>query len=308
MSPIVSVIIVSFNTRKMTIEALHSLINQTCAPLQIIVVDNMSTDDSVQAIEKNFPAVTLLKLEQNIGFAKANNLAAAYAIADYILFLNPDTVVKDHAVDRLLDFAKIHPNAKIWGGRTLFGDGQLNPGSCWSRQTFWSLLCQAFGLSSLFRDSSLFNSEGIGGWDRVGVRSVDIVSGCFLLIERDFWDQLHGFHSDFFMYGEEADLCLRAKQLGARPMVTSDATIVHYGGASERVPADKLVRLLKAKQLLIDRHFPYGTANLGRIMLAFWPISRFFAYSVFTFLGFKQTLRHRNKWGEVVYRYREWFW
>src|SRR5690606_35725860 len=125
------------------------------------------------------------------------------------------------------------------------------------------VFCVATGLSSLFRGSSLFNPEGYGGWKRDTVREVDIVSGCFFLIRRELWERLGGFDPAFFMYGEEADLCLRARKLGARPMVTPEATIVHYGGASERVRADKMVRLLQAKALLIRRHWGPVAARSG---------------------------------------------
>jgi GT2 family glycosyltransferase len=159
----------------------------------------------------------------------------------------------------------------------------------------------------MFRRSTLFNPEGLGGWNRNGTRSVDIVTGCFLLIRRDMWMELGGFREEFFMYGEEADLCLRARELGARPIVTSAATIVHYGGASEKVRADKMVRLLKAKRLLIYFHFTELAKKLGEPLLLLWPVTRYLAHSVLATLGRTSSVAMRDVWREIVRRRKEWF-
>ncbi|MCR9216964.1 MAG: glycosyltransferase family 2 protein [bacterium] len=280
--PALSILIISFNTREMTLECIRSVFDQTSkTDFELIVLDNASADGSADAIETEFGGrVRLIRSEDNLGFAGGNNAAAKCAKGEFLLLLNPDTVVLDGAIDKLLAFAAARPDAGIWGGRTVFADGSLNPASCWSRQTLWSLTSQAMGFSSLFRKSSFFNPEGLGGWDREGVRQVDIVSGCFLLIRRDLWDRLDGFHPDFFMYGEEADLCLRAESFGACPMVTSEATIVHHGGASEAVRSDKLQRLLAAKCLLLERQFPKSRLGMAKSLLAAWPLTRCLAHSV----------------------------
>ena len=149
-------------------------------------------------------------------------------------------MVLDGAIDRLLDFAKAQPEARIWGGRTFFGDMALNPTSCWRRMSLWNIFCRTTGLTRIFPKSGLFNSESFGGWDRSSERQVDIVSGCFFLMRRADWQAMGGFDDRFVMYGEEADLCLRAaRTLGARPRVTPLARLIHYGGASEKVAADK---------------------------------------------------------------------
>ena len=121
--------------------------------------------------------------------------------------------------------------------------------------TLWSVFCNATGLNRL-QKSRLFNSEGYGGWDRNSTRTVDIVSGCFFLTDRALWEQLQGFDPTFFMYGEEADFCLRARQIGAQPMIAPTATIVHYGGVSEPDQADKHIKLLAGKVTLMTRHWP----------------------------------------------------
>lgn len=305
--PTLSILIISYNTREMTLECLRSVFRETTrTPFEVIVLDNDSSDGSAGAVEGEFGGrVRLIRSGENLGFARANNAAAVHATGEFLLLLNPDTVVLDGAIDTLADFARERPGAGIWGGRTVFSDGSLNPASCWMRQTVWSLLCQASGLSSLFRKTTLFNPEGIGGWDRSTEREVDIVSGCFLLIRREMWQELGGFHPDFFMYGEEADLCLRARALGARPRVTPRATIIHHGGASETVRADKVCRLMAAKVLLVRRHFGPATRGLGVALLALWPWTRKMA-SAAASAGRKGPPRQADVWREVWRRRGSW--
>lgn len=300
-APRLSILVVSYNTREMTLACLASVFAETKASFELIVVDNASADGSATAIAAAFPNVTLIAEEENHGFAKANNLAARQARGDYLLLLNPDTLVLDGAVDRLLAFAEARPEAEIWGGRTLYGDGRLNPTSCWRRMTLWSVTSQVLGLSSLFRGSALLNPEGYGGWRRDSERQVDIVTGCFLMIRREFWERLGGFDLSYVMYGEEADLCLRAQALGARPRFTPEALIVHYAGASEKVRADKMVRLLRAKVLLIRRHFPAWQRPLALFAFRLWPMSRTWGTRL---LGRSVAAA---TWGEIWSRRAEWW-
>jgi GT2 family glycosyltransferase len=273
-----SIIIVSFNTKAMTLDAISSVVRETQdVSFEIIVVDNNSTDGSADAIEAHPASPQLIRLSENIGFARGNNLAAEKATGRYVLLLNPDTVVIDGAIDRLVAFAQAKPRALIWGGRTLFADASLNPASCWQRIKPWNLAMRATGLAALFPSSGLFNSEAYGGWPRDSVREVDIVSGCFLLIPRAVWLALGGFDKTFFMYGEDADLCLRARRIGARPIITPDATILHHGGASEKTRAGKMTKLLAAKSTLIARHWPQGTVAIGQLLLMMWPLTRWIA-------------------------------
>jgi GT2 family glycosyltransferase len=305
--PALSVIVVSYNTRAMTLDCLASLREQTRADFETIVVDNASTDGSAEAIAGRFPDMTLMAETANHGFAGANNLAARRARGEYLLLLNPDTLVLDGAVDRLLAFARANPRAGIWGGRTLYGDRSLNPASCWGRMTLWNLFCRASGLTGVFPRSELFNSEAYGGWDRDTEREVDIVTGCFLMIRRETWEALGGFDPAFFMYGEEADLCLRARALGAAPRVTPEAEIVHYGGAADTVRADKMVRLLSGKISLIDRHFPAWQRPLARGLFQAWPLSRMIATRALgAVTGRASTRASAASWSEIWARRAEW--
>ncbi len=304
---VVTVIVVSYNTREMTLASLRSLFEQTRdISIEAVVMDNLSTDGSAEAIEREFPGITLVKMDRNVGFAAANNRAARSARGEFLLLLNPDTVVLDGAVQRLVAFAQRRPEAGIWGGRTLFADGRLNPTSCWMRQTPWSLLCRGTGLTGAFSGSALFNPEGMGGWKRDREREVDIVTGCFFLIRRELWDRLGGFDPAFFMYGEEADLCLRARALGVRPRFTPEATIVHYGGASESVKADKLVRLLRAKAQLIRRHWSPMTRWFGVWMLAQSCLVHLAAWRTLAVMGYRSSGEKEEFWGAGWRRRGEW--
>ncbi|MGB3246952.1 MAG: glycosyltransferase, partial [Sulfitobacter sp.] len=241
------------------------------------------------------------------GFAQGNNTAIHHARGEYILLLNPDTVVLNGAIDRLLDFARRQPEAKIWGGRTLYGDHSLNPTNCWQQMTLWSLTSQFLGLSSLFSGSPLFNPEGYGGWLRHEEREVDIVTGCFFLIKRTFWYELNGFDGTYVMYGEEANLCLRARKHSARPRITPEAEIIHYGGASETVRADKVVRLITAKTTLVRHYFPAWQKPLGLMLLRLWPWSRMQAARFRAkATGKKQHREAAENWSEVWMRRSEW--
>ncbi len=279
-APIVSILIVSFNTRDMTLECLRSVARETSVPHEVILVDNASRDGSAEAVAAAFPDVRLMAEADNHGFAKGNNIAAGVARGDYILLLNPDTVVLDGAIDALVAFARREPDAMIWGGRTLYGDRRLNPTSCWARMTLWSVFCTTTGLSSIFAKSRTFNPEAYGDWQRDTDRAVDIVTGAFFLTRRETWNRLGGFDLRYVMYGEEADLCLRARALGASPMITPDATIIHYVGASEQLRGSKMVMLLKAKILLIRDHFPDGQKALATWMFRLWPLLRLFKANV----------------------------
>jgi GT2 family glycosyltransferase len=278
---------------------------ETRTPYELIVLDNASADGSAAAIAAEFPDIRLIASPENLGFAEGNNVASRGARGDYILLLNPDTLVLRGALDTLTGFARAHPQAGIWGGRTLFPDGRLNPSSCWRRLDLWALLMRASGLGSTFRKNPLFNAEAYGGWLRDRVREVDIVSGCLFLIRRADWERLGGFDPTFVMYGDEADLCRRAQALGLRPMITPEAEIVHYAGASENVRADKRIRLYRALMTLIRRHFPPWQRPLARGLLFSVPLSRVLAHAALKPLG-RGNPESREAWGEVWARRAEW--
>lgn len=304
--PLVSIIIVSYNTREMTLECLRSVVAETTVSYELLVMDNNSPDGSAEAIAAEFPDIRVWAETDNHGFAKSNNILCKEARGEYVLLLNPDTIVLDGAIDKLMAFAKARPEAKLWGGKTLFGDGSLNATNCWGRMTLWNVFCRTTGLTAIFKSSAFFNSESYGTWDRSEEREVDIVSGCYFLMKRDLWNTLGGFDLSFIMYGEEADLCLRAiDSHGARPRITPNSVIVHYGGASEAVRADKMIRLMRAKISLIDRHFPKWQQPLARGLFMLWPLSRAVAMRV-SGAARKSADATQGSWAEIWARRAEW--
>jgi len=188
----------------------------------------------------------------------------------------------------------------------LFADHSLNPGSCWSRITLWSQFCQATGLSLLAKNSSVFNPEHIGGWLRDSIRQVDIVSGCFLLITRELWQTLGGFDAAFFMYGEDADLCLRARASGAKPTICPQATIVHYGGKSEKVREEKIIRLYRAKVQLMRRHMSPVAATLAIWLQLANVVRRWLLWKVLGLLGRPDARQAQHVFAQVWKRRNEW--
>ncbi|MEZ5923207.1 MAG: glycosyltransferase family 2 protein [Hyphomicrobiaceae bacterium] len=306
--PELSIIVVSFNTRAMTRACLDSI--AAGAPqtsYETIVVDNASTDGSAEMIAAHADVTHFIASPVNLGFAAANNRAAELARGDYILLLNPDTVVLEGAISALMAFARRTPEARLWGGRTLFADGSINATNCFRRLSLWNLFCRAIGLSGLFPASPIFNSEAYGGWDRGTEREVDIVTGCFLLVPASLWHRIGGFDPTFFMYGEEGHLCRMARALGARPRVTPEATIIHHGGASEVTRAEKAIKVLKAKSTLIRRHFSTPLVPIALALNAAWPVTRAAAFWLAgRCLGRPSLTDRARQWSAVWARRDEW--
>jgi N-acetylglucosaminyl-diphospho-decaprenol L-rhamnosyltransferase len=302
-----SIIIVNYNTRQLTLECLRSVFEQTLdINYEVIVVDNASSDDSAGAIARNFPQVKLIASKENHGFARANNLAAQNTKGDYLLLLNPDTVVLKRAIEKLLSFAIAHPEAGICGSRTVFPDGSVNPKCCFGESTAWSLFCRALGLSRIFKISTLFNPESYGSWAYDTVRQVDIITGCFFMVKRDLWEQLAGFNPVFFMYGEEVDFCLRARKLGYKPLFTPDAEIIHYGETSEPVKEERIYKVLCAQSTVIREHWPEYKRWWGLAMLLTWVRMKSFVFAVLGMVNSEHFNSQAIVWNSLWKRRKEW--
>ena len=226
------------------------------APVDVIVVDNASGDGTVAAA-RAVPGVTVLERPDNGGFAAGCTAGAAVASGDWLLFLNPDTELAPDAIAALVDCAQQHPSAGLVGARFVHADGTSDPRSCWGRPSPWSALCFALGLSSLLPGNRVFDPEAPPPWtgDLTAARAVPVISGACMLVSRELWDRLGGFDPVFFLYGEDADFCLRAAAAGYRPMVTGRAVCQHPGGRSSS-SAGKLVLLFTGKATVLRRHFP----------------------------------------------------
>ncbi|QQZ27557.1 glycosyltransferase family 2 protein [Thiothrix subterranea] len=298
----ISVILVSYNTSGYIRRALESLFRETqLSRIEVIVVDNASSDDSVSMIRQFFPQVLLIESGANLGFAGGVQLGAAQAHGNYLLLLNPDTVIVNAAVDRLLRFAKQYPDSGIWSGVTLNNDMSLNTQHAWSKPNPRDLFYSAVGLSKLFSKTCLFNNANYGCWERDTIKDVDIVSGCFFLTTRELWDKLGGLDASFFMYAEEADYCLRAKALGHQPIVTPDARIIHHGGVSHSHFSGKQIKLLKGKVELFNRHVVAWQRPVYKALLYWYVLNKYLLHTLF-----KPKSAQRREWQTVFANRADW--
>jgi hypothetical protein len=208
--------------------------------IEIIVVDNASSDGSVAMVRSRFPQVQLIANQRNFGFAAANNQAIAHARGRVLFLLNPDAYLRPGALAALAQFLRDHSEAAA------VGPNVFNPDGSWQAAVFrfptlWDLFCEAVGWSVLWPHSRLFARKALGGFNRDAVRQVDWIQGCALAIRREAWDAVGPFDEGYWMYVEELDWCRRAHRQGYRLFFTPDAEVVHYGKrAVARARADVL--------------------------------------------------------------------
>lgn len=293
-----SVVVVSYRTPDATLACLRSLAGGAGGlRYEVVLVDNAPEDGTAALVRAEFDEVTIVPAPTNVGFARGCNLGAERASGEYLLLLNPDTVVAPGSLTALLEFARRNPSGGLYGGRTLTPEGDLDPKSCWGAPSLWSTACFALGLSTLRPGSRRLNPEGLGPWRRDTVREVDVLSGCLLLVRRDLWRALGGFDPTFFMYSEDVDLSLRAAALGYRPLICPAAVVTHSLGASSPTRADKMVLVAKGKATLMRKHWSPGRAAAGRALLLTGTGLRALGGGV---------LRRGEAWREVWRRRDEW--
>ena len=300
------IILVSYNTAEYTRRAIESVYTETSdTEFKIIMVDNDSKDNSVDLITKEFPHVEIIQTGANLGFAGGVNIGARASDSEYILLLNPDTVILDKAIDKLMAYAKKTPQAGIWGGVTLNNDLTLNPNNARARLSFMTLLFSALGLSKAFNKNCFFNHDNYGCWDRKSEREVDVVTGCFFLTPRVLWEQLNGLDETFFMYAEEADYCIRAIKKGYQPRVTPDARIIHHGGVSEVNLSGKMLKLLKGKAELINKHAKSWEKPLHKGLLLLHVFNKMASLKLLSLFK-KDKQIALNEWRTVYKQRNEW--
>jgi len=262
----VGVVIVTYRSVRDISGCLDSLAARTTVSHHVVVVDNASDDGTADLVADRFPGVELIRSATNLGFASGANLGAARHDSRYILLLNPDTELCSPAVDELVRVADAKPWHLIYGGRTRDRDGVVDPLSAWGLPTVWSLTCFALGLTTAFRRNRWLDPESLGPWPRDTEREVEAVSGCLQLIERSLWCDLGGLDERYFMYGEDADWAIRARDAGARPLLVPSADIVHNVGASS-ASDEKRVMVMRGKVTLVRLHWG-RKAGLGVGLLA----------------------------------------
>jgi len=257
MEPILSIIIVNYNAKKLLQKCLRSVYTETKhVPFEVWVVDNNSTDTSGTMVRQNFPRVNLIENKENAGFAKANNQAIARCSGDYILLLNPDTLILQNAIEKTLDFMDGNPTVGICGCKVLNEDGTLQLACRRSIPTPGVAFFRLTGLSKLFLNSKIAAKYNLTYLDPDSPHQVDVISGAFLMIRRKVVDVIGLLDERFFMYGEEMDWCLRAKKTGWTVMYYPSAEIIHYKGECSRFNHRKAsFEFYRSMYLFHKKHF-----------------------------------------------------
>jgi GT2 family glycosyltransferase len=259
-TPDLSVVILNWNACDYLVDALHSIVRQQWQrDIEVIVVDNFSQiDDSVAVVQRDFPQVKLIAHDRNIGFSGGNNLGYRAASGRHILFLNPDTVVHDGALDVLADWMDAHPEAGASGPKLLNTDGSLQP-SCRAFPSIGAGFFRNTLLGRLFPNNPWTRSYLMLGFSHDREAEVDWLSGSALLVRRDVFDKIGGWDEDYFMYCEDVDLCYRIKEAGYKRIYVPTATITHRIGGSSDWAQGAMIRQHHGSMLLFFRkHYARG--------------------------------------------------
>ena len=264
----VSIIIVSYNVRHFLEQCLRSVYaSQGQLELEIFVVDNASSDNTLSFLREQFPQAEhpelhLVNNVRNVGFGRANNQALAHAKGRYILFLNPDTVLTEHTLTDCVTFANSHADMGALGVMQLHSNGEFALESRHGIPTPWRAFCQMSGLSSLFPATKTFDGYHMRFFNNAAAAPIEIASGAFMLIPRDALEEIGGFDERFFMYCEDVDLCYRLLQSG-RQNYYLPTPILHYKGASTRRGSFRYVHTFYSAMLIFfNKHY----AKSARLM------------------------------------------
>ena len=260
-----SVIVVNYNVKYFLEVCLHSVLRAAAGMnVEVIVVDNNSTDGSNAMLREQFPTVVLIENKDNRGFSKANNQGVAIAKGEYILFLNPDTVMPEDFFSKTLAYMDAHPEAGALGPRLIDGKGQFAPDA---KKSFPSLSVAIFkttGINKLFSRSAYFNKYYAVHVGERETAAVDVLSGCCMLVRRSAMDKAGGpFDEDYFMYCEDVDLSYRIEKAGFKNIYFPDADLIHYKGESTRKMTLSYVRIFnEALVTFVKKHYTKKQARM----------------------------------------------
>ena len=264
-----SIVIVNYNVKYFLEQCLYAA-TKAASKLgsEIIVVDNDSVDGSCQMVAEKFPMVTLIANKVNVGFSKANNQAIRIAKGEYILLLNPDTVVEEDSFIKIVGFMDKTPDAGGLGVKMIDGKGRFLPESKRGLPTpeiaFWKM----FGFSSLFPRSKRFGRYHLGYLDKDQIHEVDVLAGAFMLLRRQTLDKVGLLDEDYFMYGEDIDLSYRITQGGYKNYYFPQTTIIHYKGESTKKGSINYVKVFyNAMIIFAEKHFSKGNARQYAILI-----------------------------------------
>ncbi|MGQ9664027.1 MAG: glycosyltransferase [bacterium] len=257
MEPEISVVIVNYNVKHfleqclMAVErARHNL------KTEIIVVDNASVDGSQSMVKKKFPQVQLIENHKNLGFGKANNQAMKIARGKYIFILNPDTLIQEDTLLVLKNFLDEHPEVSMVGCKLINPDGTFQVASRRSIPTPWVAFTKIVGLSRIFPKSKIFGRYNLTYLSPELESEVDVLSGSLMMVRKDILAKVGYFDEDYFMYGEDIDLCYRIKKAGGKIYYTPKTKAIHYKGESTKKGEFSYITNFYTSMLIfIDKHF-----------------------------------------------------
>lgn len=262
-----SVIIVHYNVPHFLEQCLHALQRAEVATgkLEVVVVDNHSTDGNVTWIREHFPWVRLVENNENVGFSKANNQGWQMATGEIILFLNPDTIVGEHSLTRAL---KLFDDPKVGavGLHMVDGNGRFLPESKRGKPTATASFHKLFGLSKIFPGGRF------GGYYRTDIkeaetRQVDVLSGAAMLVRRSVLQQTGGFDERFFMYAEDIDLSYSIRQAGFQILYAGNAVIIHFKGESTLRDGRYVKEFYKSMLQFVSKHYRGSSGVFYRLLL-----------------------------------------
>ena len=254
-----SIIIVSYNVKDYLRGAIASVERSLAVgglTGEILVVDNASSDGSAAMMRSEFPNVRLFDPGENLGFGRANNLALREAKGEYMLLLNPDTIVGEDTLRTMVDFMREHPEAGLAGCKLLNGDGTFQLSCRRGFPTPWASFTKLFGLARFFPSSRLFARYNLTYLPVDATYEVDALGGAFMMLSRTAYDATRGFDESFFMYGEDLDLCYRAKQAGYAIYYVHSTATIHFKGESTRRSALNEVKVFyEAMHVFVKKHY-----------------------------------------------------
>jgi len=274
----ISVIIVSYNVKEFLQQSLLSL-KKTLVGLdsEIIIVDNASVDGSTRVVKSEFPEIKLIENEENLGFARACNQGLEIAKGEYLLLLNPDTLLQEDTISTMIDFFENNPDAGAAGCKILNADGTLQKACRRSFPTPSVAIPKMLGLSRLFPNNKFFGKYNLTYKDPDELIEVDAVSGSFLMFRKEVYEKIGGLDEDYFMYAEDLDFCYRIKEAGWEIYYVPDTQIVHYKGESAKLASfDNLIVFYKAMGIFVNKHFSKGAYFFIDIFLKFGIVIRGF--------------------------------
>lgn len=298
---ILSIIIVNWNAGHLLKNCLESIYrNMIKIDYEVFVVDNASTDGSLEMVRKEFPQVKLVQNKSNLGFAKANNQAIRESKGKYILLLNPDTIVQRDAFQNMIEFMNTHPQAGVVGSKVLYADGslQLSCGHFPSLQTefFHSTL-----LEEIFSKSPIIGNFRMTNWDHNSIKEVDWVSGACLLVRKAAIEDVGLLDEAIFMYAEDVDWCYRIKNGSWKIYYFPQSKVTHLESqiANSNL-TNKLKNGYRGLYYFFKKHYGKKVATLFKILVANGMILRM------TIRFFQYLINHqRGRRGELLRAYFE---